>query len=158
MKSRGSRRLSVKGSNDPNATKENGMPIGYLDVPAGLDLGKKRQLVKAMYEALHEAYPFPDDTRIFVREWPLDCVSQNGQLGAEPVRPAFNVHVPRGLNIDAKRKMLEKVNAAVADAYHLPEFITFMHEHSLDLVAVEGKLLADNQQRVDDQREVYGDA
>jgi hypothetical protein len=133
------------------------VPIGYLDVPAGLDLGKKRDLVKAMYEALSEAYPFPDDTRIFLREWPLDSVSQNGLLGSEPIRPAFSVHVPQGLNIDAKRKMLKKLDAAVADAYHLPEFITFMHEHSLDLVAVNGDLLADNQQRVEEQRRVYSD-
>jgi hypothetical protein len=133
------------------------VPIGYLDVPAGLDLGKKRDLVKAMYEALSEAYPFPDDTRIFLREWPLDSVSQNGLLGSEPIRPAFSVHVPQGLNIDAKRKLLKKLDAAVADAYHLPEFITFMHEHSLDLVAVNGDLLADNQQRVEEQRRVYSD-
>jgi hypothetical protein len=51
------------------------MPIGYLDVPAGVDLSKKRDLVKAMYEALHEAYPFPDDHRIFLREWPIESVS-----------------------------------------------------------------------------------
>jgi hypothetical protein len=25
-----------------------------------------------MHEALREAYPFPDDTRIFLREWPLN--------------------------------------------------------------------------------------
>jgi hypothetical protein len=33
------------------------MPIGYLDVPTGADLSRKRELVKALYEALHEAYP-----------------------------------------------------------------------------------------------------
>jgi hypothetical protein len=32
-----------------------------------------------------------------------------------------------------------------------------MHEHPLDLVAVNGDLLADNQQRVEDQRKVYTD-
>jgi len=131
------------------------MPIGYLDVPTGLELGRKRELVQAMYEALKEAYPFPDDTRIFVREWPLDSMSQNGVLGAEPPRPAFVAHVPQGLDIDAKRKMMAKIHAAVADAYHLPEFITFLHEHSLDLVAVNGALLADDQQRVEEQRKVY---
>jgi hypothetical protein len=36
------------------------MPIGYLDVPTGADLSRKRELVKALYEALHEAYPFPE--------------------------------------------------------------------------------------------------
>jgi phenylpyruvate tautomerase PptA (4-oxalocrotonate tautomerase family) len=131
------------------------MPIAYLDVPTGADLSRKRELVKAIYDALHEAYPFPDDTRIFVREWPLDNVSQNGLLGSEPMRPVFIAHVPQGADVDAKRKMLKKINAAVADAYRLPEFITFMHEHSLDLVAVNGGLLADDQQRVEDQGKAY---
>lgn len=44
------------------------MPIGYLDVPPGADRKTKELLVKAMYDALLEAYPFPDDHRIFVRE------------------------------------------------------------------------------------------
>jgi hypothetical protein len=131
------------------------MPIGYLDVPTGADLQTKRELVKAMYEALHEAYPFPDDTRIFLREWALDSVSQNGLLGSEPAKPAFVAHVPEGVDIDVKRTMLRKLNTAVAKAYQLPWFITFLHEHSLDLVAVDGVVLADDQQRVEDQREAY---
>jgi hypothetical protein len=131
------------------------MPIAYLDVPTGVALSKKRQLVNAIYEALREAYPFPDDHRIFLREWPLDSVSQNGLLGSEPARPVFVIHGPQGANIDAKRRMLKKVDAAVADAYHLPEFMIFLHEYPLDLVAHEGRLLADNQQRVTDQKEAY---
>jgi hypothetical protein len=131
------------------------MPIGYLEVPTGADLTMKRALVKAMYEAMHEVYPFPDDTRIFLREWPLDTVSQNGLLGSEPARPVFVMHVPQGGNADARRKMLKKINAAVADAYRLPDFVTFIHEHSLDFVAVNGHILADDQQRVDDQRKAY---
>jgi phenylpyruvate tautomerase PptA (4-oxalocrotonate tautomerase family) len=135
--------------------KENVMPIAYLDVPTGADLLAKRELVKALYEALHEVWPFPDDTRIFLREWPLDSVSQNGLLGSEPARPVLIMHVPQDGNVDAKRKMLKKVNAAVAEAYHVPDFVTFMHEHPLDRVAVDGALLADDQQRVEDQAKVY---
>ena len=132
------------------------MPIGYLDVPTGLDLVRKRKLVKAMYDAMHEVYPFPDDTRIFLREWPLDSVSQNGLLGSEPARPVFVVHVPQGGDIDAKRTMLKQINAAVADAYHLPDFATFLHEHSLDTVVINGRILVDDEQRVEEQRGVYG--
>ncbi len=131
------------------------MPIGYLDVPAGVDLGKKRELVKAMYEALHEAFPFPDDVRIFLREWPIDGVSQNGLLGSEPARPVFTMHVPQGVDIDVKRQMLKKISAAVTDAYPLPDFMTFIVEYPLELVALHGGLLADDQQRVEDQKEVY---
>jgi hypothetical protein len=131
------------------------MPIAYLDVPTGVDLSKKRELVKAMYEALHEAWPFPDDVRIFLREWPLDSVSQNGLLGSEPARPVFTMHIPQGGNTDVIRRVLKKINAAVADAYPLPDFMTFIVEYPLDMVAHEGGLLADDQQRVEDQREAY---
>ncbi|WP_433002478.1 hypothetical protein [Kribbella sp. CA-294648] len=131
------------------------MPIGYLDVPTGADLNTKEELVKAIYEAIREAYPFPDDTRIFLREWPLDSVSQNGLLGSEPARPAFVAHVPEGVDADTKRTMLQKLNTAVAKAYGLPWFITFLHEHSLDLVAVDGVVLAEDQQRVEAQHQAY---
>jgi hypothetical protein len=134
---------------------EDDMPIAYLDVPAAVEFSGKKELVKALYEALREAYPFPDDHRIFLREWPLDSVSQNGLLGSEPARPVFLIHGPQGVNADAKRTMLKKINTAVADAYHLPDFMIFMHEYPLDLVAHEGGLLADDQQRVEDQTRAY---
>jgi hypothetical protein len=131
------------------------MPIGYLDVPAGAGHDTKQQLVKAMYDALHDVWPFPDDTRIFLREWPLDSASRNGLLGAEPARPVLTLHVPQGGNADAKRTMLKKVNTAVANAYQRPDFMIFMQEYPLDLVAHEGGLLADNQQRVKEQEDAY---
>jgi hypothetical protein len=134
------------------------MPIGYLDVPQGLDVDRKRQLVKAMYDAMHEVYPFPDDTRIFLREWEPDSVSQNGLLGSEPARPVFVMHVPQGGDPDARRTMLRKLNAAVDDAYHLPDFGIFLHEHTLDTVVMNGGVLADDLQRVEDQTNVYGDS
>jgi phenylpyruvate tautomerase PptA (4-oxalocrotonate tautomerase family) len=119
------------------------MPIGYLDVPTGADTDQKRQLMMAVYGALHEAWPFPDDVRIFIREWPLESVSQNGILGSEPVRPVLTLHIPQGGNADIKRKVLEKISAAVVSAYRLPDFMTFLVEYPLDLVAHEGHLLAD---------------
>ncbi len=131
------------------------MPIAYLDVPTGADHDTKRELVKSLYGALREVYPFPDDTRIFLREWPLDSVSQNGKLGSEPAWPVFTMHVPLGGDVDAKRKMLKEVNAAVANAYRLPEFAIFMIEHSLETVAINGTLLSDDQQRVENQSNAY---
>jgi hypothetical protein len=131
------------------------MPIGYLDVPTGADPDRKREVVKAMYAALHEAWPYPDDVRIFMREWPLDAVSQNGMLGSEPARPVLTLHIPAGANVDLKRKVLKKINVAVSAAYRLPDFMTFIVEYPLDLVAHEGNLLADNEQRVEEQSQAY---
>lgn len=131
------------------------MPIGYLDVPTGADVDRKRDLVKAIYEALHEAWPFPEDHRIFLNEWPLDTVSQNGLLGSEPARPVLILHIPEGANVEVKRKVMKKIDAAVARAYQLPDFMIFIQEYPLDLVAHEGGLLADDQQRVEDQTKAY---
>lgn len=122
---------------------------------SGAELGTKRELVKALYDAMHEVYPFPEDTRIFLREWARDSVSQDGQLGSEPARPVLVLHVPIGGDGDAKRTMVQKINGAVADAYGLPDFAVFFLEHSLDTVAINGSLLADDQQRVADQTEAY---
>ena len=57
------------------------MPITYLDVPKGIRIEEENKLVKAICAALHEAHPYPDDVRIFLREWRPDSVSQDGQLG-----------------------------------------------------------------------------
>jgi hypothetical protein len=132
------------------------MPIAYLDVPSGANLDQKTTLMKSLYEALHEAYPFPDDHRVFLREWPLGNVSQNGCIGMEPSRPVMLVHAPQGVNLDAKRRMLKMLHAAVAAAFNLPDFMIFIHEHPLDLVAHDGNLLADDATRVEAQNGVYG--
>ena len=132
------------------------MPIAYLDVPPGIPVDEKKKLVKGLYDALHEAYPFPDDVRIFIREWPLDSVSQDGRLGSEPARPVFMMHVPQGVGIDAKRRMMKGINASVAETYSLPKFMIFMHEYPLDLVALDGALHSDNKARVETQKKVYG--
>ena len=67
----------------------------------------------------------------------------------------LTLHIPQGGNADTKRKVLKKISAAVAAAYRLPDFMTFLVEYPLDLVAHEGNLLADNARRVDDQRNAY---
>lgn len=132
------------------------MPISYLDVPEGLSLEGKRQMVSRMYDALHEAYPFPDDVRIFIREWPADSVSQDGRLGAEPIRPTFTMHVPQGGDMEARRTMVSRINAAVSEAYAAVKFMIFLTEYPLEQVALDGRLHADNHRRVEDQKQVYG--
>jgi hypothetical protein len=134
------------------------MPIGYLDVPTGAERTSKERLVKALYDAMHEAYPFPDDTRIFLREWPPGSVSLNGSLGSDPIRPVFVVHVPKDADVAAKRRMLANLDRAVAVAYGLPEFAVFLLEHALDTVVINGRMLADDQQRVEEQARVYDNA
>ena len=67
------------------------------------------------------------------------------------------MHVPEGANIDAKRKMLRKINDAIIEAYHLPKFMIFMQEYALERVALDGGLHSDNKACVEAQKEVYRD-
>src|SRR6201981_2353472 len=83
------------------------MPIAYLDVPEGIEIEEKKKLVKDIYEAFDEAYPFPPDHRIYVHEWPLDSFSLNGLLGSGPPRPVLQIHAPEGLPVAAQRKMIK---------------------------------------------------
>src|SRR2546430_15729566 len=131
------------------------MPIASLDVPTGVELGSKREMVKAMYQALHDAWPFPDDVRIFLREWADESVSQNGLLGSEPPRPVFTIHAPQGGDLDVKRTMPRKINAAVAAAYPVPDFMVFIVAYPLELAAHQGRPLADDPHRVQDQHQAY---
>ena len=116
------------------------MPTAYLDVPEGIEIEEKKKLVRGIYEALKEAYPFPPDHRIFVREWPLDSVSQDGQLGSEPPRPVFTMHVPPELPAQAKRKLIKSINVAVAHAYNNLSLLILFQEYPQDRVGVNGKL------------------
>ena len=132
------------------------MPVAYLDVPEGSPPAEKKKMFTRIYEALSEAYPFPPDHRIFLREWALESVSQDGKLGSEPARPVLILHAPEGVSVDAKRKMLKGINAAVAEAYHnLPDFMIFIQEYPLELVARNGTLHSDNPERVEKQKNVY---
>lgn len=125
-------------------------PIAYLDVPEGIEIEEKKELVKSIYEAINEAYPFPYDHRIFVREWALDCESKRS-IGIGPPRPVLQIHAPPGMSVEAKRKMINSVNAAVARAYdNLSDFLILFLEYPQDRVAIGGNLNADNQKHHDE--------
>lgn len=86
------------------------MPRLTSRCPEGLTVERKRELVRRVYDARHEAYPFPDDVRIFIREWPADNVSQDGLLGNELIRPVFIMHVPQGGSLEARHTMVSRIN------------------------------------------------
>ena len=67
----------------------------------------------------------------------------------------FVIHIPEGGDTAAKRTMIRRIHQAVAMAYGLPDFMVFLHEHSLATVAADGVILADDQQRVEEQQKVY---
>jgi phenylpyruvate tautomerase PptA (4-oxalocrotonate tautomerase family) len=94
------------------------MPCAYLDLPSGLAVDIKQKLVKEVAESIHDAYMIPD-TRVFLREWPAEQTSIDGEL-ARPMRPICNFLVPAGLPVDAKRQLVNRVSSAIVEACNLP--------------------------------------
>jgi phenylpyruvate tautomerase PptA (4-oxalocrotonate tautomerase family) len=119
------------------------MPVAYLDVPPGLPADAKKPLVQEIFTALDEAYRVPD-TRIFVREWPPENVSQDGRLDGAPPRPVVSLEVPPGISVDAKRSMVKRISAAVTAAYQLSEVLIFLRPYPLDLVGLDDGLQSEN--------------
>ena len=93
------------------------MPVAYLDLPLGLKADTKKKLVKDVADSIHHAYMIPD-TRVFLREWPAEQTSVDGQLGA-PMRPICEFAVPPGLPVEGKRELVRRVSAAIAQACSL---------------------------------------
>ncbi len=94
------------------------MPVAYLDLPSGLEVDTKKRLLKEVAESIHHAYMIPD-TRVYCREWPAEQTSVDGLVG-HPVRPICNFVVPPGLPLEAKRQLVKRVSAAIAEACNLP--------------------------------------
>src|SRR5215831_20159498 len=95
------------------------MRVAYLDLPSGLRADDRKKLVKEVAEFIHQAYIIPD-TRVFLREWPADQISIDGELG-RPIRPICDFVVPPGLPVEAKRGLVKRVSSAIAEACNLPQ-------------------------------------
>src|SRR5215471_7020352 len=131
------------------------MPVAYIDIPTGVNDDAKTKIFKEMYEAVHEAWPIPD-TRLLIREWPNQTVSQDGRIENVPMRPICTLAVPPGLDLEAKRKLIRQISTTLGEAcsrqveeIRLPSgtkiynnwVLTFFWELPLDKVAL-GDLIA----------------
>jgi phenylpyruvate tautomerase PptA (4-oxalocrotonate tautomerase family) len=92
------------------------MPGFFIDVPEGAPPAAKQKMMKEITEALDEAYHIRD-IRGWLREYPGHNVSQDGRVGAEPVRPVCSLEAPELSSLAAKRKLMQKIKSAIADAY-----------------------------------------
>src|SRR5262245_58925766 len=130
------------------------MPVAYVDIPAGVNDGAKK-IFQELYEEIHEAWPIPD-TRVLIREWPNEAVSQDGRIENVPMRPICTLAVPPGLEHDAKQRLVRQISNTIGEAcgreveeIRLPSgtkiynnwVLTFFWELPLDKVAL-GDLIA----------------
>jgi phenylpyruvate tautomerase PptA (4-oxalocrotonate tautomerase family) len=103
----------------------------------------KKKLVKEIHTALDDAYHVPD-TRIFIREWPLEHVSQDGRLDLQPCKPVCFLEVPPAIKVDVKRRMVKQISAAITNAYGLPDVLVFLREYPLEQVSQDGMLQSES--------------
>ena len=58
--------------------------------------------------------------------------------------PVCRIEAPPGLGTAAKKKMVEKITAAIDEAYHIGDTLVFLQECSPENVALDGRLLSEN--------------
>ena len=131
------------------------MPVAYVDIPTGVNDRGKEKIFKELYEAIHKAWPIPD-TRVLLREWPDEAVSQDGRIELVPMRPICTLAVPPDLELDAKHDLVRQISTTIGEAcgrqveeIRLPSgtkiqnnwVLTFFWELPLDKVAL-GDLIA----------------
>ena len=123
------------------------MPVFTIDAPSGVPQDAKRKMMKEITEALDEAWPIPD-TRGWLREYPADNVSQDGRIGAEPIRPVCSLEAPELASLEVKRKLVQKVESAIAAAYqglaNTEEVLVLVNHYPLENVGWRQSLQSDN--------------
>jgi phenylpyruvate tautomerase PptA (4-oxalocrotonate tautomerase family) len=135
------------------------MPTIFIEAPTGIRGDAKKRLVEMTTAALDEAYHIPD-VRVFLREYQAENVGQDGRLRSEPVRPVCFIEAPQLRSLDARRKLTEKINAAVADAYegiaNTREILIFHNEYPLENAGWAGRLQSDNPEIVEAMKKLNG--
>ena len=89
---------------------------------------------------------FPD-TRGWLREYPAENVSQDGHVLAEPVRPVCSLEAPELASLDAKRKLVQKIEGAIGEAYtavaNVDEVLVLINHYPLRNVGWRHSLQSD---------------
>ena len=58
--------------------------------------------------------------------------------------PVCQIEAPPGIGTVAKKKMVEKITAAIDETYHIGDTLVFLQECSPENVALDGRLLSEN--------------
>jgi phenylpyruvate tautomerase PptA (4-oxalocrotonate tautomerase family) len=143
----------------PTEVKGDIMPIFFIEAPKGVRDDAKKLMVEKMTADPDEAWHVPD-VRVFIREYAVENVAQDGRFQSEPMRPVGSLHVPLLRSVDTKRKVAEKLQAAFAEAYagiaNTSEFLVFMNEYPLENAFSGGRLQSDNPEIVEGMKLLNG--
>jgi phenylpyruvate tautomerase PptA (4-oxalocrotonate tautomerase family) len=58
--------------------------------------------------------------------------------------PILFIEAPPGIRPGAKQKMMEKITAAIDEAYHIGDTLIFLREYPAENVAMDGRLQSEN--------------
>lgn len=124
------------------------MPDFTIDAPAGATPHAKEKMLREITEALDETYAqAAADTRGWLREYPAENVSQDGRVQAELIRPVCSLEVPELASLDAKRKLVQKIESAIGAAYagiaNIDEVLVLVNHYPLENVGWRGSLRSD---------------
>jgi phenylpyruvate tautomerase PptA (4-oxalocrotonate tautomerase family) len=74
----------------------------------------------------------------------LRDVCPRNRTKGELTMPVVFIEAPPGLRIDAKKKLVEEITAAVDEAYHISDTLIFLREYPAEAVAMNGQLQSEN--------------
>jgi len=58
--------------------------------------------------------------------------------------PVCRIEAPPGIGTVGKKKLVEKITAAIDEAYHIGDTLVFLQECSPENVALNGRLLSED--------------
>ena len=58
--------------------------------------------------------------------------------------PVVTIEAPPGLRLEKKKKMIEKITAAIDEAYEIGDTLIFLHEDAPENVGMNGTLQSEN--------------
>jgi phenylpyruvate tautomerase PptA (4-oxalocrotonate tautomerase family) len=134
------------------------MPMIFIEGPPGLSDVAKKKMVADVTRAADEAYHVPD-VRVWLREYPPELYAQDGVIAA-PVRPIATLEAPELGNIETKRTMVERIDAALAEAYEgfadTSNIMVFINGYRLEQVGWAGRMQSDRPEIVAAARQLAG--
>jgi phenylpyruvate tautomerase PptA (4-oxalocrotonate tautomerase family) len=129
------------------------MPVFTVDAPLGAPQHAKQKMLTEITEAIEEAYNHFPDTRGWLREYPTGNVSQDGRVDAEPIRPVCTLEAPELDSLDAKRKLVQKIESAIGATYdglaNVNEVLVLINQYPLRDVGWRGSLQSDKPEIVE---------
>ena len=70
--------------------------------------------------------------------------------------PVVFIEAPPGIRAEAKKIMVEKITAAIDEAYHIGDTLIFLREYPAENVAMDGRLQSENPKILEVLRKISG--